>query len=189
LTYSTICVDGSTSSHHSSDFAQSDHLISSAIDGYFSLNNGPYGTHDTIPSAVFSNGPPSIPRPHQAEAFNFGTSDLGPNLFGISPEESTDMQPPTSDVPTPLPVHVMPDLEAQMALAQLDRPIGTRRKKSKPFECRSCGRQFSRKTVSHRHCKNPSIHRKQMSVSNISRRRFDLNPDLPHRVTTKGEAL
>src|SRR6266852_9632535 len=61
LTYSTICIYGSTSSHHSSDLAQSDYLIPSVIEGYYSLNNELYATHDTIHSAVFSNAPLSIP--------------------------------------------------------------------------------------------------------------------------------
>ncbi|KAF8490814.1 hypothetical protein F5888DRAFT_1091527 [Russula emetica] len=138
----------------------------------FSLNKGLHGTHDSIHSAIFSNGPPSIPPLHPAEAqFEFGTSDLGPNLVGISPEDlSTAMQsPPTSVVPTPLPVHVTPTSEAPAP-----SPHSSKRKhnlkthfgihdKSKPFKCDTCGCRFSRENDLHRHCRNPSIHQKQIS--------------------------
>jgi hypothetical protein len=131
LTYSTDSVHEVTSSQYSSDFTQSDYPIPSEIESYFSLNNGNglYGTaHDSIHSADFSNGPPSIPPLHPAEPkFDFGTSDLSPNFVGSPPEIPpedlfTVMQPrPTSVVPTPLPVHVTPDSEAQIAPAP-DRP-------------------------------------------------------------------
>jgi hypothetical protein len=123
LTYSTDSVHEVTSSHYSSDFSQSDYSIPSEIESYYSLNNGLYRTHDSIHPAFSSNGPPDIPPLHPAEVqFDFGTSDLSPNV-GISPEDlSTAMQPPpTSVVPTPLPVHVTPASEAQMAPAS-DRP-------------------------------------------------------------------
>jgi hypothetical protein len=121
LTYSTDSVHEVTSSHYSSDFSQSDYSIPSEIGSYYSLNNGLYRTHDSIHSAFSSNGPPDVPPLHPAEVqFDFGTSDLSPNV-GISPEDlSTAMQPPTSVVPT-LPVHVTPASEAQMAPAS-DRP-------------------------------------------------------------------
>ena len=146
----------------------------------------------------------SIQPLHLAEAqFNFGTSDL--SNVGISPE-NLSIQPPTTQsvVPTPLPVHVTPEAEAQMAPAS-DRPykcphcshckaesfecmigslysLASKRKhnlkthiethnKSKPFKCNVCGNRFSRKNDLHRHCKNPSMHRKQPSVSSISMRR------------------
>jgi len=119
LTYSTDTVHGVTSSHHSSDFTQSDYSIPSEIESYYSLNNGPYGSHDSSPSAVFSNGLPYIPPLHPSKAeLDFGTSDLSPNFVGISPEDlSTAMQPTPSGTTTPLPVHVTPDSEAQMAPA------------------------------------------------------------------------
>ena len=112
LTYSTICVYGATSSHHSSDFAPG-YLMPSDIEGYYSLNNGLHGTHDSIHSAIFPNGPP--PRPAEAQ-FDFGTPFFSPNFFGISPEDSsTATQPPSS----PLPIHpVTPDLETQAQMAR-----------------------------------------------------------------------
>ena len=128
LTYSTDSVPEVTSSHYSSDFSQSDYSIPSDIESYYSSNNGLYRTHDSIQSAVFSYDPPSIPPPHSAEAqFDFGTSDLSPNV-GISPEDlSTAVQPPPSVVATPLPIHVTPDWEAQMASAP-----------DKTFQCHLC---------------------------------------------------
>lgn len=119
---STICVYGATPSTYSPDITRSGYFIPSELDeGYLSLNNGPYGTHDSIHSAVFSNGPPSIPPPHPAQAqFEFGTSDLSPNLIGISPEYlSAGIQSSPA-----LSVHVTPDLEAQPL------PIPNR-----PFKC------------------------------------------------------
>ena len=118
-TDSTVAVYGG---NHSSDFAKSDYLTSPEIESNYSLNNdGYYGTHGFIHSPVFSNGQPSIPPLHPAEAqFDSGTSDLSPNFVGISPEDlSTATQPPQ---PIPLPVHVTPDSEAQMAPAP-DRPF------------------------------------------------------------------
>ncbi|KAN0118540.1 hypothetical protein V8E52_004963 [Russula decolorans] len=145
LTDSTVGVYGGT---YSPDFTKLDNLTPFEIESYHSLNNGLYGTHGYIHSAVFSNGPPSIPPLHPTEAqFDFGTSDLTPNLVGISSEDlSTAMQPlPTSVVTTPLPVHVTPASEAQMAPAP-DRPFKCphsphspkrkhTRNKSKPFKC------------------------------------------------------
>src|SRR6267154_2641002 len=131
LTYSTDSVHEVTS-QYSSDFSQSDYPTPSDIESsYYSSNNGHYRTHDSIQSAGFSNGPPSagILPFHSAEAqFDFGTSDLSPEV-GISPEGfSNAMQsPPTSVVATPLPVHVKPDSEAQMA------PTPDR-----PFKCHIC---------------------------------------------------
>ncbi len=125
LTYSTDSVHEVTS-----DFSQSDYSIPSEIESYYSSNNGLYRANDSIQSAGFSNGPPSesIPSLHSAEAqFDFGTSDLSPNI-GISPVDlSTAMQPPTNVVPTPLLVHVTPDSEAQMA------PVPDR-----PYKCPLC---------------------------------------------------
>ena len=118
LASSTGAVYGVTSSHCSSDFTQLDYSIFSDMESYYLLDNGPYGMHDPIHSAVSSNGPPSIPPLHQAEAqFDFGTSDLSPNSVVIPPEDlSTAMQPPPSSiVPTPLPAHVTPVSEAQTA--------------------------------------------------------------------------
>jgi hypothetical protein len=130
LTYSTDSVHDVPSSHYSSDFSQSDYSIPSEIESYYSSNNGDYRANDSSQSAVFSNGPPSesIPSLHSAEAqFDFGTSDLSPNI-GISPVDlSTAIQPPTNVVPTPLPVHVTPDSEAQMA------PVPDR-----PYKCPLC---------------------------------------------------
>jgi hypothetical protein len=123
LTYSTDSVHEVSSSHYSSDFTQSDYSVPSEIE---SLNNGFYGTDDSIHSTVSFNGPPF----HPAEAqFDFGTSDLNPSFIGISPEDlSTAMQPPpASVVPTPLPVHVTPASEEQMAPAP-----------DRPFKCPHC---------------------------------------------------
>lgn len=128
LTYSTDSVREVTSSQYSSDFTQSDYPIASEIESYFSMNSRLYETPDSIHSADFSNGPPSIHplRPAEPEAqFDFETSDLSPNFVGISPEDlSTAVQPPpTSVVPAPLPVHVTPDSEAPFAPASdSDRP-------------------------------------------------------------------
>jgi hypothetical protein len=109
LTDSTVAVYGGT---HSSDFTNSDYLTSSENGSY--NNDAYYGTHDFIHSPVFSNGQPSIPPLHPGEAqFDSGTSDLSPNIVGIYPVDlSTATQPPI-----PLPVHVTPDSEAQMAPA------------------------------------------------------------------------
>jgi len=196
LTYSTDSVQEVTSSHYSSDFTQSDYPISSEIESYYSLNNG-----------------------LSAEAQFDSTSDLSPNFVGISPEDSsisapvpfsvpllsTAMQPPTSVVPAPLPVHVTPDSEAHTMAPAPDRqfkcplcPRTSKRRhnlkthigthyKLKPFECSTCGCRFSRKNDLDRHCRNPTIHLKQMSMSSISGRRFDPNPDLPHRITVNGD--
>jgi hypothetical protein len=134
LTYSTDSVHEVSSSHYSSDFTQSDYSIPSEIESYHSLNNGFYGTHDSIHSTVSFNGPPF----HPAEAqFDFGTSDLTPDFIGISPEDlSTAMQPPpASVVTTPLPVHVTPASEEQMAPAP-----------DRPFKCPHCS-----------HCKAETI--------------------------------
>lgn len=122
LTDSTIAVYGET---HSSDVTKSDYLNPFEVESYSSLKDELYGTNGSIHSAVVSNGQPSIPPLRPAEGqFDFGTSDLSPNLVGISPEDlSTSMQPtPTSAVPTPLPVHVTPATEAQMAPVP-DRPF------------------------------------------------------------------
>ncbi|KAF8490812.1 hypothetical protein F5888DRAFT_1909823 [Russula emetica] len=220
LTYSTESVQEVTSSHYSSDFTQSDYPVPSEIENHYSSNNGLSGTHDFIDSDVFSNGPPSTQPLHPAEAqFDSGTSDLSPNFVGISPEDSsisapvpfsvpllsTAMQPPTSVVPAPLPVHVTPDSEAHTMAPAPDRqfkcplcPRTSKRRhnlkthigthyKLKPFECSTCGCRFSRKNDLDRHCRNPTIHLKQMSMSSISGRRFDPNPDLPHRITVNGD--
>lgn len=204
-TYSTGAVYGATSSHSSPSFTQLGHSILSELESYYLLDNELYGTCDSIHPTVFSNSPPSIPplRPTETQ-FNFGTSDLSLNLVGISP--ATVLQPPpTSVVPTPHSAHVTPVLEAQMAPAP-DRPVknphsphSSKRKhnlrtrirthnKSNPFECTTCGCRFSRKNDLHRHCRNPSIHRRHMSMSSISRRRYDPNPDLPHRITINGDS-
>jgi hypothetical protein len=50
LTYSTVAVYGATSSYCSSDFTQLNHSILSKIESYSLLNNGLYGTHDSIHS-------------------------------------------------------------------------------------------------------------------------------------------
>ncbi|KAN0118541.1 hypothetical protein V8E52_004964 [Russula decolorans] len=194
---STSAVYGDT---YSSDFTKSDYLIPSEIESYYSLNNVLYGTHGYIHSAVFSNSPPSIPPLHPAEVqFDFGTSDLSLNFVGISSEDLSTAMPPTSVVPTLLPVHVTPCSEAQIAPTS-DRPFkcphsphdSSKRKHnlktSKPFKCSICGRRFRLKNNLDRHCGNPSIHRKQMSVSSISKRRFDPNPDLPHGITINGDS-
>jgi hypothetical protein len=125
LTYSTDSVHEVSSYYYSSDFSKSDYSIPSDIESYYSSNNGLYGTHDSIQSTVFSNGPPSIPL-HSAEAqFEFGTSDLSPNV-GIFPEDlSTAVQPPPTT--TPLPIHVTPDREAQVTLEP-----------EKRFKCHLC---------------------------------------------------
>ena len=118
LTDSTIAVYGGT------DFTKSNNLTRLEIESYYSLNSGLYGTHGSIQSTVFSNDPPSVPPLHPAEAqLDSETSDLSPNLVGISSEDlSTAMQPtPTGVVPTPLPAHVAPASEAQMAPAP-DKP-------------------------------------------------------------------
>ena len=114
--FTPSALTSSTDSQYSSDFTQSDYSIPSEIESYYSSDNGLYGMHDSIHSAVPSNGPPSIPLLHPAEPqFDFGTLDLTPDV-GISPEVlSTAMQPP-------LPVHVAPPLEAQVAPAS-DRPF------------------------------------------------------------------
>ena len=133
LTDSTICVYGA--SHYSPNSARPDYSISSEVEiegyGYCSLNNGLYGTHVSMHSAIFSNGPPSAQSLDPAEAqFNFGTSTLGPNFLEIPPEDlSIAMQPPTG---TPLPVHRTSDLEVQMAPAP-DRPF----KCSHPSHCKA----------------------------------------------------
>ena len=112
----------STDSQYSSDFTQSDYSIPS--ESYYSSDNGLYGTDDSIHPAVFSNGPPSIPL-HPADAqFDFVTSDLNSNVIGISPRDlSIAMKSP----PTPLPVHVTPASEVQMAPAS-----------DRPFKCPHC---------------------------------------------------
>ena len=142
LTYTTDSVHGVTTSHYSSDFTQSEYSIPSEIESYYSLNNGPYGSHDSSPSAAFSNGPSSIPSIHLSKAEpDFGTSDLSPNFVGISPEDlSTAMQPTPSGttVPIPLPVHVTPDSVAQAPAPDNDRPFkcphpGCRHCKAKTF--------------------------------------------------------
>jgi len=122
LTYSTDSAPG-VFTYYSSDFTQSDYPTSSEIESFSSFNSELIGTNDSFNSDIFSNGPPSISLFHPAEAqFDFGTSDLSPNV-GISPEDlHTAMQPPTSVVPTPLPVHATVELEEQMAPAS-DRPF------------------------------------------------------------------
>jgi hypothetical protein len=147
LTYSTDSVQEVPSSHYSSDFTQSDYPVPSEIESYCSSNNELSGTHDSIGSDVLSNGPPSIQPLHPAEAqFDSRTSDLSPNFVGIYPEDSsisapvplsvpllsTAMQPPTSVVPAPLPVHVTPDSEAHMAPAP-----------DRQFKCPLCPRSKS----------------------------------------------
>ncbi|KAN0118538.1 hypothetical protein V8E52_004961 [Russula decolorans] len=185
----------STDSCYSSDLTQSDYSIPSEIESYYPSENGLYGTNDSIHPAVSSNDPPSIPLHSDEAQFDFVTSDLNPNFIGISPEDlSTAMKLP----PTPLPVHVTPGSEAQMAPAS-DRPfksskrkynlkthIGTHNK-LKPFKCSICGGRFSRKNDLDRHRSNPSTHQKQMTMSRISKRRSNPNPDLPHRITINGD--
>lgn len=132
LTYSTDSVREVTSSQsqYSSDFTQSDYPIASEIESYFGL----YGTpdSDSIHSADFSNGPPSI-HPLQAAEPNAQFD------FGISPEDlSTAVQPPsTSVVPALLPVHVTPDSEA---------PIAPAPDSDRPYKCPLCS-----------HCKAETI--------------------------------
>jgi hypothetical protein len=115
LTYSTTCAYGTPSSHYSSDLTRSGFMICSDLEDY-SLNNGLHGTHDSIHSSISSNGLPSIPPPHPADAqFGLGTSFLNPNFFGISPEDSSTAMQPLSP---PLSVHHMtPDSEEQAQMA------------------------------------------------------------------------
>ena len=99
-------------SHHSSDFTQSDHSIPSDS----LLNNGFYGT---IHSPDFSNGLPPIQPLHTAGAqFGFETSNLGLNV-GISPGDlSTAVQ-----VPAAAAAHMTPNSEIQMQIGPgPDRP-------------------------------------------------------------------
>lgn len=68
----------------------------------------------------------------------------------------------------------------------MKKHIGTHYK-LKPFECTTCGSRFSRQNDLNRHCRNPNVHGKKNSVSSISRRYFDPNPDLSHGITINGD--
>ncbi|KAF8465222.1 hypothetical protein DFH94DRAFT_359017 [Russula ochroleuca] len=197
LIYSTDSTYGIDSSQYSYDLTPSVYSSPSDIESGSSVNNGLYTMNDAIYSAVFSDGPlPFLPVNPAEPQSDYGTSDS----VGTSPADLSVMQ--QSVAPTPLPVNVRPDSEAEKTQAKPFKcphcPFASARKhnlkthvethnkeRSKRFGCGTCRRRFSRKHDLHRH--RTTMHGDQMSSSSSSISESDCRFDPKHDIFQYGD--